>query len=94
VVRLRPEHEKEDLVQVLNGRLTPAEERRMAESAFEMVRTVLSPQSVACYWERILFAVPWSAPERQSNGVPIVDVLVMDQPDMQFNTLDAAECVP
>ena len=44
--------------------------------------------SVACYWERILTAIPWTAPSRSRQGVPLADVLMMDAHQMHFNVLD------
>jgi hypothetical protein len=84
---------KKDVVSVLDGNLTTEDEVRLAANAVNIVKDVLSPDTVACYWETILLSIPWGAPSRPKRGIPLVDVLMMDMSLMHFSAVEASECM-
>jgi hypothetical protein len=84
---------KKDVFSVLDGKLTTEDEVRLAANAVNIVKDVLSPDTVACYWETILLSIPWGAPSRPKRGIPLVDVLMMDMSLMHFSAVEASECM-
>ena len=83
---------KDDIVAVLNGSLTLQKERALAVNAKDTVMRVLSPESIACYWEKVLTSIAWGAPVRSRPGVSLYDVLMMDLGHMHFSVVDESEC--
>jgi hypothetical protein len=82
----------DNIVKVANGGLTTHQEKTLMDNSMKLVQTVLSPDSVACYWENILSSIAWEVPQRSNVGVPVADVLMMDIAQMHFSVIDESQC--